>query len=124
GAERPTALRLILTYKFVKAPVLLFLAIWLLRDEQQAVAVGRAVANELLEHGALLTRVGRWLGLHLTARDLHGVAMLAVLDGVSSLVEGLLLLTGKPWAEWVVVGSLSALLPFELAAIVQRASAG
>lgn len=120
---RPAGLRLIVAYKLAKAAVALGVAAWLLLDPAAALEVATRIAVDLSEHGATLTRVGRWLGMHLTARNEHGAAVLAALDGVISLVEGLLLFTGKAWGEWLVLASLAALLPFEAIALVHRPSA-
>jgi len=120
---RPAGLRLIVAYKLVKAAVALGVAAWILLAPEAALQVASTVASDLSEHGATLTRVGRWLGMHLTARNEHGAALLAALDGVASLVEGLLLSSGRAWGEWLVLASLAALVPLEVAALVHRPSA-
>jgi uncharacterized membrane protein (DUF2068 family) len=53
---------------------------------------------------------------------LMGGTALAWLDGVSTAVEGFLLLQGRPWGEWVVVAALAVLIPFEALALARHPS--
>jgi uncharacterized membrane protein (DUF2068 family) len=111
--SRPVGLRLIIGYKFVKALLVLGVAALLTLDPREAVRAAVALSHELMESGAFLARAGRWVGVHVSQKDLHHAAVLAWLDGATTLVEGWLLLRGKPWGEWIVVGTLAALVPFE-----------
>jgi uncharacterized membrane protein (DUF2068 family) len=51
--------------------------------------------------------------VHVSRKDVHHAALIAWLDGAVTLAEGLLLLRGKAWGEWLVVAALAALVPFE-----------
>jgi uncharacterized membrane protein (DUF2068 family) len=48
--------------------------------------------------------------------------VLAWLDGTVTLLEGILLLWGKAWGEWLVVGGLALLLPVEALGMIRRPS--
>jgi uncharacterized membrane protein (DUF2068 family) len=121
---RPAGLRLILGYKFVKAPVMLALAAALTFAPARAVSVAHHAAFQLSETGALGWRVARWAEPHLTIRVEHRAAALAWLDGASTLAEGLLLLSGTAWGEWIVVAGLALLVPFEALALARRPRIG
>lgn len=110
---RPVGLRLIIGYKLVKAVLVLGVAVFLTLDPRGAGRAAMAVAHELMDGGAFLARAGRWLGMHVSHKDLRHVAALAWLDGATTLAEGWLLFRGKPWGEWIVVATLAALVPFE-----------
>jgi len=118
--SRPVGLRLIIGYKFVKALLVLGVAALLTLDPRDAARAALAFAHELMESGAFLSRAGRWVGLHVSQKDLHHAAALAWLDGVTTLAEGWLLLRGKPWGEWIVVATLAALVPFEAVALARH----
>ena len=51
-------------------------------------------------------------------------AVLAWVDSVSSAVEAFLLLSGKTWAQWIVIVGLAGLLPFEIASILHHPRIG
>jgi len=110
---RPFALKLIIAYKFVKAPLVLVLAVLLTVSPLGAEHAARVLARELSEGGALLAKIGAWLGLHTTGKDVHHAALLAWGDGLATLLEGVLLQRGHAWGEWIVVATLAALIPFE-----------
>jgi len=116
----PVGLRLIIGYKFVKALLVLGLAAFLTLDPREAARAAVAFAHELMESGAFLARAGRWVGLHVSRKDLHHAAALAWLDGTATLAEGWLLFRGKPWGEWIVVATLAALVPFEAVSLERR----
>jgi uncharacterized membrane protein (DUF2068 family) len=117
---RPVGLRLIIGYKLVKALLVLGVAAFLTFDPREAARAAIAFAHELMESGALLSRAGRWVGLHVSQKDLHHAAALAWLDGTTTLAEGWLLFRGKPWGEWIVVAALAALVPFEAVSLERR----
>lgn len=124
AAQRPElGLRLIITYKFVKAPIMLILALWLTLAPASAYRSLDALAHELAEAGAAWARAGHWLQEHLTHRVVAGGAVLAWLDSTSTALEGFLLLSGKPWAQWTVAAGLACLLPVELLSLDHRPSA-
>jgi len=49
-------------------------------------------------------------------------AILSWLDGLSTVTEGFLLLSGKALGEWLVVAGLSLLLPLEVMGLFRRPS--
>jgi Predicted membrane protein (DUF2127) len=118
--SRPPGLKLIIAYKFLKAPAMLALAGALTFAPAKSMRAARHVAFELSEGGGISWRLAHWLEPHLTTRVEHRAAAVAWLDGVSTLAEGLLLLSGKAWGEWIVVAGLSLLVPVEVIALVRR----
>ena len=122
--ERPAGLKLIVAYKFVKAPIMLALALALTFAPVRSVAFARHASFELSETGALGWRLSRWIEPHLTTRVEHRAAALAWLDGASTIAEGFLLLSGTAWGEWIVVAGLALLLPFEGVALARRLRVG
>ena len=121
---RTLGIKLIIAYKFVKAPLMLALALWLAFDAEAAYRVGQRFAAELYEGGTLLFRLGRWIHQHLTTRTLHEGAVIAGLDGVTTALEGTLLWLGKAWGEWLVILGLALLLPFEANTLIHHPNAG
>src|SRR6478609_4503883 len=113
GEPRPFTLALIIGYKFAKAPLVLLLAVLLTASPRGAEHVARALAHELSEGGALLAKLGISLGLHVSRSNLRHAAFLAWGDGLLTLLEGVLLMRGHAWGEWLVVVGLAALVPFE-----------
>ncbi|HET7538533.1 MAG TPA: DUF2127 domain-containing protein [Polyangiaceae bacterium] len=113
GEPRPFTLALIIGYKFVKAPLVLLLAVLLTASPRGAEHVARALAHELSEGSALLAKLGAWLGMHVSRSDVRHAAFFAWGDGLMTLLEGVLLLRGHAWGEWIVVVGLAALIPFE-----------
>lgn len=120
---RTLGIKLIIAYKFVKAPLMLALALWLAFDATAAYRFGQRIATGLSEGGTLLLRLGIWIHEHLTARALHQAAVIAGLDGITTALEGTLLWRGKAWGEWLVTLSLALLLPFEVRALLHHPSA-
>ncbi len=120
----PAGLKAITAYKFAKAPIMLALAAGLTFAPMRSVGVARHLAFELSEMGPLGWRAARWLEPRLTPNVEHKAAALAWLDGASTLGEGLLLLSGSAWGEWIVVAVLAALLPVEVAALLQHPRPG
>src|SRR5258708_27673653 len=55
-----------------------------------------------------------------TRRGLWTITVALLADGVLTLFEGWALLHGHWWGPWLVVVSTGSLLPFEVAAFVQR----
>jgi len=105
-----------------KAPLMLALAIWLTVAPDHVYHLAVRFAHQLSEASALWVRLGHWLEEHLSVRLLRWGAVLAWLDAVTTAVEGTLLLTGKPWGEWVVTFGLALLLLPELLSLEQRPS--
>jgi hypothetical protein len=112
-APRTLGIRLITAYKFVKATLMLGLALWFTLDAEAAYVFGQRIAHELVEARPFLGRLGTWLHEHLTKHLIERTALVAWLDGTTTALEGVLLWLGKPWGEWLVALSLTLLLPFE-----------
>jgi Predicted membrane protein (DUF2127) len=116
--------RLIIGYKFTKAALMFGVAVWLTTAPGAAFRTLESVARELAEGGAAFGRAGRWIQEHLSSTFVLRGALLAWLDSASSAIEGFLLLSGKPWAHWVVIIGLAALLPFEILSLEHRPAIG
>lgn len=112
--------RLIITYKFCKAAVMFAVALWLIAAPGAAYRTLELLARDLAEGGAAFARLGLWIREHLSDKMVVRGAALAGLDGLSSAVEAILLLSGKSWAEWVVIFGLACLIPFEILSIKHR----
>jgi len=107
-------MRLIITYKFVKGPISLAIACALTFASARSIHFLQHLIIELTDLGPFTAKVGHWLHAHLTHSMTGKAALLAWLDGTSTIIEGILLATGRGWAEWVVVAVLGLLIPFEL----------
>lgn len=116
--------RLIIGYKFVKAAVMFGIALWLTTAPGAAFRTLDLLARELAEGGAAFARAGHWIHDHLSNSILIRGAVLAWLDSLSSAVEAFLLLSGKTWAEWIVILGLACLLPFEILSLEHRPGIG
>ena len=116
--------KLIITYKFCKAALMLGVALWLTTAPGSAYRSLQFVARELAEGGAAFARAGHWIREHLSNSFVIRGAILAWLDSVSSALEGFLLLSGKTWAEWIVIVGLACLLPFEVLSLEHRPGLG
>lgn len=112
--------RLIILYKFCKAALMLGIALWLTIAPGMAYRAMEMLARELAEGGAVFGRAGHWIQEHLSNNIVLRGALLAWLDSTSSALEGFLLLSGKTWAEWVVIIGLACLLPFEIRSLEHR----
>jgi uncharacterized membrane protein (DUF2068 family) len=121
-AARSLGVRIITGYKLVKAPVTLILALWLTLAPRSALGLAAHAAEQISEGGATLNRLAHWMERHLTKKVAVDAALLAWFDGAATSVEGLLLLQGSAWAEWVVVFGLSALIPFEAVSLAHHPS--
>jgi hypothetical protein len=116
--------RLIIGYKFAKAALMFGVALWLTIAPGEAYRTLDFMARELVEGGAAFARLGNWIHAHLSNNIVLRGAVLAWVDSVSSAVEGFLLLSGKTWAQWIVIVGLAGLLPFEIASIVHHPRVG
>lgn len=123
-ARRRLGLRLVIAYKFAKAPLMCLLALWLTLMPGAAHRSLDILARELAEGGAVWARASKWIEAHLSPHVLEGGAVLAWLDGLSSAIEGLLLLSGRVWAEWIVIIGLAALVPVEIFSLEHRPGMG
>ena len=122
--ERQLGFRVIVAYKFIKAAIMLAVAIWLTVKPASAYHVVERVARDLADGGAAFGRLGRWIQENLSTTFMVRGTMLAWLDSLTSAIEGTLLVSGKPWAHWIVIIGLAALLPFEILSIEHRAGIG
>jgi uncharacterized membrane protein (DUF2068 family) len=116
--------RLIIGYKFCKAALMFGVALWLTTAPGAAFRTLELLARELAEGGAAFARAGHWIQEHLNSTFVLRGALLAWLDSISSALEAVLLLSGKPWAHWIVILGLAALLPFEVLSIEHRPGIG
>ncbi len=82
----------------------------------------RHLAAELSEWGVVGWRLAQWLGPRLTRGIEIKAALLAWLDGTTTLIEGILLFSGKAWGEWLVVAGLALLIPIEAVECARRPS--
>jgi Predicted membrane protein (DUF2127) len=119
GRQR-VGLRLIIAYKFGKAALMFGIALWLTTAPGSAFRALEGLARELAEGGAAFARAGQWIREHLSNTIVLRGALLAWLDCTSTALEGFLLLSGKPWAQWVVIIGLACLLPFEILSLEHR----
>jgi uncharacterized membrane protein (DUF2068 family) len=122
--RRDWGLRLIIGYKFVKAPIMLMLALWLTLAPGPAFRTLEKLAHELAEGGVAWARAGAWLQGNLTHRVVVQGAVLAWFDSVSTAIEGALLSIGSSWAEWIVAIGLACLLPIEALSLEHRPGVG
>ena len=120
----PFGLKVIIAYKFIKGPLSLSLALLLTFAPDRSFGFARHLLAQLSDLGPVMARASHWLERQLTYGLVGKAMILAWLDGSSTIIEGILLYTGKPWAEWVVVAVLSALIPFELAHFFRHPNAG
>ncbi len=115
-------MKLIIAYKLGRALLAAGLAVWVIRWPDGAMNIVARFASELSDTHSILSRLGAWIQARLSPSRERTTALLLSLDAAASCVEGLLLLSGRPWAEWVVVGSLGLLIPFELLTLEARPS--
>ncbi|HVW68730.1 MAG TPA: DUF2127 domain-containing protein [Steroidobacteraceae bacterium] len=116
--------KLIIAYKLCKAALMLGVALWLTLAPDAAYRAALLLVRELTEGGAAFASAGRWISDHLTGHLLVRGAELAWLDSVTSAIEGVLLLSGRLWAEWIVIVGLACLLPFEVHSILHTPRLG
>jgi len=125
--RRPPGVWLIIAYKLVKGGAEVMLAVVL----TTLVFAGRTkgifdVAEQLRHHltGAWSNRVAALTTALAVPRRLWTVVAALALDAMLTLLEGLALVRGAWWGPWVVVVATSALLPFEIVALVRHVHAG
>ncbi len=123
-ARRPLGLKAILAYKFAMAPVMLGLGLVLVLAPAHSLELAHRIAGQISELGSLGWRAARALEPWLTPRAEHGAAVVAGLDGLLSLAEGLLLLSGRTWGEWIVIAGVGALLPIEAVSLARHPRIG
>jgi hypothetical protein len=121
--RRQWGIRLIIAYKFLKAPAMLGLAIWLTAAPAAAYLSLGTLVHDLAEAGPIGAHAAHWLSANLSKSIVTEAAILAWLDALTTLIEGFLLLRGGVWGEWMVALGLACLLPFELLSLVHRPNA-
>jgi len=122
--RKQVGFRLIIGYKFTKAALMFVVALWLTTAPGEAYRTLDFMARELVEGGAAFARLGNWIHAHLSNNIVLRGAVIAWLDSVSSAVEAFLLMSGKTWAQWIVIVGLACLLPFEILSIVHHPRVG
>ena len=126
-SDRPTGVRVIIAYKWLKALLQLGVAAMLFLGARRGLAAQLAsLATELRAHAvhawsaaaadALLRFVAR-------PHDLVLVATALATDAVVSVVEGWVLFRGYSWGPWVVVGATGSIIPFEIVALARHFNA-
>ena len=121
----PAGERVIVGYKLVKAAAVLLLGTALLTLGPTVAGVElRALAAAARHHAAPAWSIALadWLVREATGRNTVVVGLAALLDGVSSGFEGWALRRRFPWAPWLIVGSTSTLLPFEVTVLLRHPS--
>jgi uncharacterized membrane protein (DUF2068 family) len=113
----------IIAYKFTLAPITLGLALWLTLSPTHAYESLTRLAHELAEAGPIWSRASRWMNAQLSIHIVNEAAVFAWLGGLSTAIEGVLLLKGGVWGEWLVALGLAVLLPFELTSLVRHPTA-
>jgi Predicted membrane protein (DUF2127) len=122
--RKQVGFRLIIGYKFTKSALMFFVALWLTIAPGEAYRTLDFMARELVEGGAAFARLGNWIHAHLSNNIVLRGAVIAWVDSVSSAVEAFLLMSGKTWAQWIVIVGLACLLPFEILSIVHHPRVG
>jgi uncharacterized membrane protein (DUF2068 family) len=125
---QPVGLRLIVTYKFVKAVLQVAAAVLLFYGAAHGLSAKLAdFAERLREHA-----VHAWSNVFAAAllRFVHArhslvwTADALLFDAGLSSVEGWALWRGYTWGEWLVVGTTAFLVPFEIRALVHHLRLG
>lgn len=121
--ERAVGVRLIVTYKLVKAGLEAALALLALVVLSEGMAQRIHVfAVELREQvvSAWSVRFADLLLRETTPRRLTLGTLALAFDGALTAVEGWSLHRRYRWAPWLIVGATAALLPFEIAEMIER----
>jgi uncharacterized membrane protein (DUF2068 family) len=127
-STKPTGVRLIMGYKFVKAIVQVLAGIVLVYGATHGLAAALTeFADQLREHAvhawsnvvaaALLRFTSGRHSIWLAAYALFGDAMLSTLEGWA-------LWRGYAWGSWLIVGATACLLPFEIRALAHHIRVG
>ncbi|WP_394827688.1 DUF2127 domain-containing protein [Pendulispora albinea] len=125
-SERPSGLRIIIAYKYIKGGATLVLAIlvWIVALGGSGAALAEMVSRHLhhLAH-PWAYRLGDAIVRALSGHYLMIAATVLSADGTFTLLEGWALHHGAWWGPWLVVASTSLLLPPEIVALARHASA-
>lgn len=121
--KREAGIRLIIAYKVAKA------AAWIVLAATLVVLISAGQGPHLHDVAAALRHhvAGVWsmrlADLVVSAAEPHHLWLIVgalLLDGLVSLLEGWALWRGHWWGPWLVVVATSALLPFEVDALVKH----
>ena len=124
----PNGLRLISTYKFIKAVLQVLAAVLLFYGAAHGLNARLAeFAERLREHA-----VHAWSNVFAAAllrfthskHSLSFTAYALLADAALSSVEGWAILRGHTWGEWLVVVTTSGLIPFEIRALIRHLRVG
>lgn len=121
-ARREAALSLIIGYKLVKGVTWLVLAVVILVLMHMGLEDRLLGLAEQLHHHAHAwsLALARLVVGAATPKGLDVITVALVADGAFSLLEGWALVHGHWWGPWLVVVGTSALLPFEVVALVRH----
>lgn len=122
--EQALGVRLIVGYKLLKALAELALAALLL--SAGAAEEVRQLASALRDHATAAWSIALADQLvHVASgRHLMVVALASIADAIFSAFEGWALHRRYSWSRWLIVIATGCLLPFEVAALVRRFTAG
>jgi uncharacterized membrane protein (DUF2068 family) len=125
-SDRPTGVRLIIAYKWLKALLQVGIAVMLVVGARRGLSTQLAsLATGLRAHAAHAWSAAAADALvRFVARphDLVLVAAALATDAVVSIIEGWVLFWGYSWGPWVVVGATSSIIPFEIVALARHFS--
>ena len=123
-SDRPTGVRLIIAYKWLKALLQLGIAVMLFVGASRGLADSARVAGDRASRarGSRVERAAADALLRFVARphDLVLVAAALAADAVVSVIEGWVLFRGYSWGPWVVVGATGSIIPFEIVALARH----
>jgi uncharacterized membrane protein (DUF2068 family) len=125
-SDRPTGVRVIIAYKWLKALLQIGIAVMLFIGARRGLAPQlAALASGLRAHAAhAWSAAAADAVLRFVARpqDLVLVAAALTADAVVSVIEGWVLFRGYAWGPWVVVGATGSIIPFEIVALARHFS--
>jgi len=128
GAGRQSShevgLKLIVSYKFVKAAVELVIGVILLAGSPSLAGKLQATAAAMRNHATEAWSLELAAQLIRAATETHLLVagLAACLDGLLTFVEGWALYRRYAWSRWLVIGTTSCLLPLEGLALVRHVS--
>jgi uncharacterized membrane protein (DUF2068 family) len=123
---RDAGIKLIVGYKLTKAVLELVMGGLLLLVASRVTADVDHLVHAIRTHAsaAWSLALANNLGRLVTRHHVVIVATAAILDSTLSCVEGWALHKRYRWSEWLIIGTTSCLLPFEIVALAHRASGG
>ncbi len=127
SAPAPAGLRLIIGYKLAKAGIELLAAAAFFFFGSAVSAAKLAHAAQFIRHHVTETwsiALAEQLIDASTASHVRVVALAVLADSVVTLIEGWALQRRYVWSRWLVIGTTSSLLPFEVLALLKHPNAG